>query len=158
MLFRDACFHFQSQGCKRGGHSEEAGRALKGSISRSGKTEGDRSRFEERSFLYSPVKPRTLRSQLGSMETRGRKDWPALLSNREFLHPANWDQDQLRRAGAPGWVYDVEGRSQSSLCGTACTPQPSLSLWEWHSVPAGNSECLGQTYPHGETRLLLLCF
>lgn len=87
-----------------------------------------------------------------------KKDWPALLSNREFLHPANWDQDQLRRAGAAGWVCDVDGRSQSSLYGTACTPQPSLSLWEWHSVPAGNSECLGQTCPHGETRLLLLCF
>lgn len=86
VLFRDACFHFQSQGCKRGGHSEEAGRALKGSISRSGRTEGDRSRFEERSFLYSPVKPRTLRSQLGSMETRGRKtDLPSFQTENSCI-------------------------------------------------------------------------
>ena len=55
---------------------------LKGNVSRSGKSQlsaGDRSRFEEQRFLYSPVKPRTLRSQLGSMETRGRKtDQPSL--------------------------------------------------------------------------------
>lgn len=34
VLFRDACFHFQSQGCKQGGHSEEAGQTLKGHLSR----------------------------------------------------------------------------------------------------------------------------
>lgn len=120
MLFRDACFHFQSQGCEQGGCSEEAGRTLTGCLSRQGTSQlssGDTSRSEEWCFLHSPMKPRALQSQLGSMEMRRRKiDPPSSQTVNSSIQPTEI------KTNFQGWVPPHEG---VCLCET---------LWGWQHV------------------------